>query len=146
MLVRYSLSLIHDLLQSNNMKMKSVAGIIYLVKDLDEVTEFYKKLGFTFRKEVPGVAVTAYLNWFWIEFLLETRVVTEAFKPDVGVEPRGTGQSVHISVDDVDAYYEDLIDKGLKPFSEPADFSWGNREFVLVDPNGYKLVFFTKIK
>jgi hypothetical protein len=42
-------------------------------------------------------------------------------------------------IDYVDAYYRDLIAKGLKPSSEPR-----NREFVICDPDGYKLVFFNK--
>lgn len=125
-------------------KMKSVAGVIFLVKDLEVVKEFYEALGFTFKKEVPGVAVTAYLNWFWIEFLLEDKVVTEAFKEDVEVLSKGAGQYIHINVEDVDAFHREIITKGLQPLSEPQDFPWGHREFVLQDPAGYKLVFFSK--
>lgn len=33
---------------------------------------------------------------------------------------------------------------GMKPSSEPRDWPWGRREFVLRDPDGYKLVFFKK--
>lgn len=36
------------------MKMKSVAGIICLVKDLEKVTEFYETLGFEFKKRGAG--------------------------------------------------------------------------------------------
>lgn len=126
--------------------MKSVAGVICLVKDLEKTVEFYEALGFTFKKRVPDVAATAYLNWFWIEFLLEDKVVTEDYKEDVAVTPKGAGQYIHISVDDVDAFYEALIAKGLQPSAQPQDFPWGHREFVLRDPHGYKLVFFSKLK
>lgn len=126
------------------MKMKSVAGIICLVKDLDKAVEFYEALGFVFKKRVPGVAATAYLNWFWIEFLLEDKVVTEAFKEDVTITPKGAGQYIHISVENVDKFYQGVIAKGFKPLSQPQDFPWGHREFVLPDPAGYKLVFFSK--
>lgn len=127
------------------MKMKSVAGVICLVKDLETVTKFYKALGFEFKKRVPGVATTAYLNGFWIEFLLEDKVVTEAFKEDVAAAPKGAGQYIHINVENVDEFYEGVVAKGLEPISEPQDFPWGHREFVLQDPDGYKLVFFSKL-
>ena len=126
------------------LKMKSVSGTVCLVTDLDKTVAFYETLGFTFRKTVPGVSATAYLNWFWIEFLLEDKVVTEEFKDDVKVSPKGAGQYTHINVEDVDAYYEGIKEKGLQPSGEPQDFPWGRREFVLEDPSGYKLVFFTK--
>lgn len=128
------------------MKIKSVAGIICLVQELEPIITFYETLGFEFKKQVPGVSATAYLNWFWIEFLLEDQVVTEAYKPDVPVSPKGAGQYIHLSVDDVDGFYEDAVAKGLQPASKPEDFSWGHREFVLIDPAGYKLVVFSKLK
>lgn len=128
------------------MKMKSVSGVIFLVSDLDKSIEFYKALGFEFKKQNPGISAHAYLNWFWIELLLKDKVVTEEFKTDVVSEQKGRGIYPHINVDDVDAFYEGVIMRGLKPLHEPADFPWGHREFVLDDPDGYKLVFFTKIK
>lgn len=126
--------------------MKNIAGIICLVKGLDEVVVFYEALGFEFKKSVPGVFTTAYLHDFWIEFLLETEVVTEAFKADVAAPARGARQYLHVQVDDIDEFYAAVVAKGLTPFSEPKDYPWGQREFVLVDPNGYKLVFFSKLK
>lgn len=128
------------------MKMKSVSGIICLVDDLDEVTEFYETLGFEFRKRTPDVSATAYLNWFWIEFLLADKVITDVFKEDVSATPKGAGQYIHISVEDTDEFYNSVIAKGLTPAGKPQDFPWGHREFVMVDPSGYKLVFFSKTK
>lgn len=124
--------------------MKSVAGIVCLVGNLEKSIDFYKTLGFEFRKQKPGISAHAYLNWFWIELLLKDKVVTEAFKQDVRVTDKGAGQYVHINVENVDEFYKGVVAKGLKPLSEPDDFLWGHREFVLEDPDGYKLVFFTK--
>lgn len=126
-------------------KMKTVAGVICLVKELEPSIAFYEALGFEFKKQVPGVAATAYLNWFWIEFLLQDKVVTEEYKEDVKVSPKGAGQYIHINVEDVDTFYEMVLEKGLHPSSLPQDFPWGHREFVLKDPSGYKLVFFSKL-
>lgn len=127
-------------------KMKSIAGVICLVKELEPSIKFYEALGFEFKKQIPDVAATAYLNWFWIEFLLEDKVVTEAYKEDIAVTQKGAGQYIHIIVDDVDAFYAMVLGKGLQPASSPKDFPWRHREFVMVDPSGYKLVFFTKLK
>lgn len=126
------------------MKMKSVAGVICLVKNLQKSIEFYKALGFEFKKSVPDVSATAYLNWFWIELLLENRTVTSEFKDDLKVTKRGAGQYVHISVENIDEYHKYLLANGIKPSSEPKDYPWGSREFVIQDPDGYKLVFFEK--
>ena len=41
-------------------------------------------------------------------------------------------------------FYKGLIAKGLKPSSKPRDWPWGNREFVIRDPDGYKLVIFKR--
>ncbi len=126
------------------MKMKSISGLIYLVSDLEATKKFYVSLGFIIRKEMPGVSATAYLNWFWIEFLLASKVVSEELLPDAKVNPKGIGQYTHISVEDVDDFYEVLVQKGIKPIAEPQDRPWGHREFVISDPDGYKLVFFKK--
>lgn len=85
-------------------QMKSVAGIICLVKDLKRTIEFYETLGFVFKKHIPGVAATAYLNRFWIEFLLEDKVVTQEYKEDIKVSPKGAGHYIHINVEDVGRY------------------------------------------
>jgi len=125
--------------------MNSVSGIICLVKDLETSVAFYETLGFVLKKRVPDIAATVHLNSFWIEFLLEDRVVTEALKSDVPISSKGAGQYIHINVEDVDEFYEDVIAKGLRPLSRPQDFPWGHREFVVQDPSGYKLVLYTRI-
>lgn len=84
------------------------------------------------------------MNWFWIELLSEDKIVTEEFKEDIKVREKGAGQYLHISVEDVDEYYKKLLGNGLKPLGEPQDYPWGSREFVIQDPNGYKLVFFKR--
>lgn len=124
-------------------KFNSVSGVIFLVKDLDKSSEFYEKLGFGLKDVAPGIAKTAYVNWFWIELLAESAVVTEEFKDDAG-KSKGAGQYIHISVEDVDEYHTHLLLVGFKPLSEPKDFPWGRREFSIADPDGYKLVFFSK--
>jgi len=68
------------------------------------------------------------------------------FQREAVTEPKGAGLFLYIKVDDVDEFYQGVLAKGLKPSSEPRDWPWGNREFALRDPDGYKLVFFNKSK
>jgi len=125
------------------MKMKSVSGITAYVKDLSKTIEFYEALGFDFKKREADNA-TAYLNWFWINFVAITEEQKPEFQAEANAEKKGSGIFINISVEDVDEFYSGVIAKGLKPSSEPRDWPWGSREFVLRDPDGYKLVFFTK--
>jgi catechol 2,3-dioxygenase-like lactoylglutathione lyase family enzyme len=121
--------------------MKSVSGITCYVKNVDKAVRFYELLGFTFRKREPRRA-TAYLNWFWIDLLSIKEETRTAFRKEA--ELKGAGPLIYISVDDADAFYEDLLAKGLKPSTKPQDFPRGNREFLLRDPDKNKLVFFEK--
>ncbi len=52
---------------------------------------------------------------------------------------------LYISVDNVDNFHKGLLSRGLKPSTEPRDSPWGNREFVIRDPDGYKLVIFKRM-
>ena len=123
----------------------SVSGVILLIHDIEASAKFYEALGFEVRKRVPKVSVTACLDNFWIEMLLSSMVVTEEFKNDVAVTPKGAGQYIHFQVEDVDEFFKYIVEKELSPASKPQDFPWGNREFVIIDPDGYKLVFFNTI-
>ncbi len=127
--------------------MNSVSGILWLVKDLDKTVMFYEKLGFNFKTRSPDYAA-AYLNWFWMEFVVQDKAEKSLFQKEADLaegNPRGAGLFVHISVENVDEFYEEMIIKGLTPASEPRDFPWGRREFVIRDPDNYRLVFFHKI-
>lgn len=117
-----------------------------MVDDLEKSKQFYESLGFTFRKEIPNISATAYLNWFWIELLHKDSVVSEALVSDFKAPVKDARQSTHISVENVDEFYDLVVKKGLEPLDKPRDYSWGNREFVMSDPDGYKLVFFAKSK
>jgi catechol 2,3-dioxygenase-like lactoylglutathione lyase family enzyme len=110
--------------------------------DLDKTVEFYEKLGFQFKGRDPGRA-TAYLNWWWFDF-------HEADAADalLGTSRRTSttpsrGAPFYFSVENVQKAYEDAIASGLQPSSEPIELR-GNREFMLLDPDGYRLVFFKR--
>ena len=125
------------------MKIKSVAGITCHVKNLSKTAKFYKTLGFVIRKQ-DATHLTVYSNWFWIDFLPIARETRPEFKKEARLSGKGAGIFVYLSVDDVDAFHRELLSKGIKPAGQPADQPWGNREFILRDPDGYKLAIFKR--
>lgn len=125
------------------MKMKSIAGIVCYVKDLEKTAAFYEALGFEFRqRDVEKVSVK--LNYFWIDFIPQDKETKSEFQEEAHAQHKGAGSYLYISVENVDEAYQELLEKGLKPSSEPRDWPWGSREFVIRDPDGYKLVIFKK--
>jgi catechol 2,3-dioxygenase-like lactoylglutathione lyase family enzyme len=125
------------------MKIKSIAGNAWYVKDLAKTVEFYEKLGFLFRQKDERHA-TAYINWAWIDFLAIDKEDKPGFLKETKLENKGAGTYLYLSVDDIDATYHELLEMGFKPSTEPKNWPNGNREFVLRDPDRYKLVFFKK--
>ena len=125
-------------------KMVSISGIVAYVKDTKKTAEFYEKLGFLFdKRETDRLSIR--LNWFWIDFHPQDKEDKPEFQKEAVLEPKGAGQFLYIKVDNVDDFYNSLLAKGLKASSEPKDWPWGNREFIIRDPDGYKLVFFQKL-
>jgi len=128
--------------------MNSISGLLFFVEDLDKTIEFYEKVGFQFAERTSPDSVTGRLNWFWIEFVSKDKAEPSVFQKEIDAdngEHVGAGLFVHISVQDVDDFYDGMLARGLKPSSKPKDFPWGRREFILRDPDGYKLVFFKKL-
>ena len=123
--------------------MNSISGLVFFVKDLNKTVKFYEKVGFHFKQREPNWA-TAYLNWFWMEFVAFDKAEPTVYKKQLD-KHQGSNLLVHISVQNVDEFYDNVMAKGLKPSSAPQDFHWGRREFVIRDPDGYKIVFFQKI-
>lgn len=126
------------------MKLKSVSGITLYVSDLDKTIKFYQDLGFT-KITFDEKHASFRLNWFTLDFVASQKEEKEEFKEEANAQNRGSGVYFNINTDNVDEIYKELIKKGYGPSSEPRDWPWGNREFVLRDPDNYKLVFSQKI-
>ncbi len=124
--------------------MVSISGLVSYVKDIDKTADFYKALGFSTSKR-DSTLLSVRLNWFWLDFLPQDLEDKPKFKKEARLGNKGAGQFLYIKVEDVNKFYEYVLSKKLKPSSVPRDWPWGNREFVLRDPDGYKLVFFQKL-
>lgn len=117
------------------MKLNSISGVTHHVKDLEASATFYESLGFRIGKREP-YQVSCYVNWFWINLVPADAAI--------GPAERGVGISVHAKVDDLDEFYQGVLDLKLEPSTEPNSPAKGVREFTLADPDGYALVFFEK--
>jgi catechol 2,3-dioxygenase-like lactoylglutathione lyase family enzyme len=123
------------------MKPNSISGLNFYVQDLSRTAEFYEAIGFRRGKEEPD-RLTFYVNWFFVTFVTEGQEDAEA--GEARPANRGAGVFLHIKVDDIEDFYSGVVSAGMKPASEPQDRRGGGREFLLPDPDGYKLVFFEK--
>lgn len=52
-------------------------------------------------------------------------------------DPQAPGFQLGFKVDDVDAVYADLVERGAAPACEPTDRSWGQRTAYVRDPDGH---------
>jgi catechol 2,3-dioxygenase-like lactoylglutathione lyase family enzyme len=117
-----------------DMKIGSISGLVYRVRDLDQTVKFYEELGFRIGKREANQA-TCYVNWFWLRFVEKT---------DGSPAEQEDGPTLHLKVDDIDDFYGAALAKGFTPETEPRKQRTGTREFLLHDPDGNRLTFFAK--
>ncbi len=67
--------------------------------------------------------------------------VTIMFSQHHELAERSAGQSIWVKVDDADILHEEHRAKGAKIVEEIGERPWGVREYVVEDPNGYRLRF-----
>jgi catechol 2,3-dioxygenase-like lactoylglutathione lyase family enzyme len=125
------------------MKVNSISGVTCYVEDLSGTAEFYEAIGFRRGKEEPG-RVTFYVNWFFVTFIAQDREEDAELRKEAELPTKGSGLVLYIKVDDVEDFHKAVLSAGLKPDGEPEKRPSGNREFVLRDPDGYKLAIFQK--
>lgn len=121
--------------------LEQMTGAVCYVKDTRATVAFYRKLGFTINKDEPD-HVSVSLGKFWMDFHPQDKEDKPDFQQEATLEPKGAGLFLYFRVSDIDAYHQELVSKSIQPSSEPKDWPWGNREFVIRDPDGYKLVFY----
>ena len=121
--------------------LKRLDSLLLYIKSVGESAKFYSLLGFEISRQTEDMIV-AKLGDFELHCHDQTTV---KFKEESKIEPKGAGVFIYIEIDGIDKYHKSLVDKGLSASSEPINWPWGNREFVIRDPDGYKLVFYEKI-
>jgi uncharacterized glyoxalase superfamily protein PhnB len=58
----------------------------------------------------------------------------------------GTGSSIHVYVDDVDAVYSRAVEAGAKGMMPPANMFWGDRYAKVTDPFGHEWAIATHVE
>jgi catechol 2,3-dioxygenase-like lactoylglutathione lyase family enzyme len=119
---------------------KRFHSTLFYASDLEQTAAFYQKLGFDAQKSDDGVRVK--LGDFTLAFLDEKKT---PIQNESGATPKGLGIYTYVEVENVDEYFAWLKERGITPRTEPKTWPWGKREFVVKDPDGYKLVFYSKI-
>lgn len=113
-------------------------GLVFWVQDATLSYKFYKKIGF----EVTSVTDRdATVRCDGLEIMLVTMRDEPEFNGDSLSMQKGKGMYVYLHVADIDEKYAELTKAGIVPKAVPRDWPWGRREFVVSDPDGYKLCF-----
>lgn len=115
------------------------------VTDIEKSKAFYKELGFEImyeRKEDKFCFIELEGNQIMIE------QINDNWNTGDLEYPFGRGINISMTVDNVEEYYNILLEKGIKMFKELKINSYRvdnviyeDREFLLQDPDGYLLRF-----
>jgi uncharacterized glyoxalase superfamily protein PhnB len=109
-----------------------ITGQVLWVHDATLSVKFYKKLGI---KAGEGS----------FTLTLVTMRDDHEFSHDAVSSGRGIGSYLYVKCEDVDKKYQELLSLNLSTSSEPRDWEWGNREFVIKDLDEYKICFWQKL-
>ena len=119
-----------------------VTGLVLWTQDNTLSVKFYKKLGFEVLESNDRHTIVQ-LGMF--ELYLVSMRDEDEFNTDSLAANKGKGVYLYIHVDDVDALYSALVKRGIAPRAEPRDWDWGSREFIVKDPDNYKLCFWQNV-
>lgn len=120
----------------------NITNLVLWVQENKLAEKFYKKLGFDVLQSTDEHSIVA-LGGFELD-LVNMRD-EELFAQDALAADKGRGVYIYVRVDNVDATHDALIAKGLTPATTPKNWPWGKREFIVKDPDGYKLCFWQPV-
>jgi catechol 2,3-dioxygenase-like lactoylglutathione lyase family enzyme len=101
------------------------------VRDFQRSLTFYQALGFEVERSDDEFAV---LRWEGCGFLLQL----SKRLPEVPARPWA---NIRIMVSDVDEYWRKAAELGAPVFVEIGDRSYGLRDFIVTDPDGFGIRF-----
>lgn len=119
----------------------AVNGLVFYATDVAVSAALYQKLGFQLLDQGKGYA-NLILGHVLVNFQDKHNPTDPSFVAEAMSEPKGKGLFIYVQVDRVDEYYREIQARGVTPTTAPRDWPSGNREFVVIDPDGYKLVFY----
>jgi catechol 2,3-dioxygenase-like lactoylglutathione lyase family enzyme len=108
----------------------------FLVDDLVRSTEYYRKLGFTFRDPWRGFYAIGELDGLEIH-------LKEA--PKNAAERQYRREHEHLDaaagIEGIEAFYEQCIANGVTIIRPLTPTAWGTKDFYIEDPDGYIIGF-----
>jgi catechol 2,3-dioxygenase-like lactoylglutathione lyase family enzyme len=125
--------------------LKKLDSLLFYVSNVGKTVDFYRKIGFEQTRLEKNLAEVS-LKSFRLQFIDQSTAKDPEFRKEATARQKGSGLYIYIEVEDIDEYHKSLLEKGLKPSGQPRNWPWGNREFVIRDPDGYKLVFHQPLK
>ena len=118
------------------------------VKNADAAIEFYTR-AFGAGEKVRLVEPTGRIGHAELTFGKFTVMLSDEY-PEYGIRgPEaygGTGSSIHLHVDDVDAMTRKAAEAGAKVVMEPTDMFYGERTAKLLDPFGHEWMIGSQIE
>lgn len=116
------------------------------VRDMKKTLDFYTKhLGFELKMAFPTPD-----NPEYADITKDGMVMMFVPAKNHGIgdkEKLGTGVYLYLQIDgDIDKYYNELKQKGVKIAVDIKDEPFGVRDFTVEDPDGYKLTFNQTLK
>ena len=117
-------------------RIKGISALTLAVSDMARAVAFYETLGF--RLDYGGREAPFSTLWSGANAL---NLTTET-----GHAPPGFWGRAIFEVEDVDAFYKAITERGITTDFTPRDAPWGERYFHLKDPDGHELSFMTPIK
>jgi catechol 2,3-dioxygenase-like lactoylglutathione lyase family enzyme len=104
----------------------SLEGLTLHVADLERSLAFYTRL--------PGAAVEVHVPGLF--------AMVRIGRGRLGLLQRAAGRfHVELEVDDLDGFYDQVRQAGIEPKRPPVRHPWGERDFQVVDPDGFVLEF-----
>jgi len=108
------------------MQTVSLTGLTLHVADVERSLAFYSKL--------PGATIRVHREG---DFAL-----LDIGQMRLGLLRHGTGQfHIELETGDLDALYSELRDSGFPVQGAPSQKTWGERDFLVTDPDGYMVEF-----
>jgi len=111
------------------------------VKNVRQTIQFYRdSLGFNMGMTFPNAD-----NPEYADLSKDGMVLMFISAENIGIkreEKLGMGVNIYMQIDgDIDKYYDELKDKGVKIVVDIKDEPYGIRDFTVDDIDGYKLTF-----
>lgn len=104
----------------------SFQGLTLHVKDVERARAFYVRIpGVELEGHRPGEFALFRIGDVWLGLL----------------RAREPGFHIEFAVADLDEAYTGLRERGIEPRGRPRQRSWGERTFVVVDPDGNQIEF-----